>query len=215
MASSRLLGLGCAAAVLAGGAGPASAVAATPDPGPVLTRLDGPAVDLRALAASRDATVLVFFGTACPCVKRYQARVEALPGQYPLDRVQVLLVSSNADDDEASLRRAVEERGLRLPLLVDWSGALARQLGVRTTPSVVVLDRTSAVRFRGWVDNERLPGEAGREPWLERALDGVLAGTGGFATASPMYGCAITRSLGAERTPAPRGGEAAPACHVP
>jgi peroxiredoxin len=202
-------------AALAGCATPGSAATPPSSLEAALTRLDGPAVDLRALAATREATVLVFFATACPCVKRYQGRVEALPGQYPADRVQVLLVSSNADDDEGSLRRAAEARGLRLPLLVDWSGALARELGVRTTPSVVVLDHTAAVRFRGWVDNERLPGEAGREPWLERALDGVLSGAGGFATTSPMYGCAITRSLGAERTPAARGGEAAPACHAP
>jgi peroxiredoxin len=200
-------------AALAGcaGAGPAPAREASPPP---LSRLGGGPVDLQALAAEREATVLAFFATACPCVKRYQARVEALPGQYPAERVQVFLVSSNADDDEASLRRAVEARGLALPVLVDWTGGLAESLGVRTTPSVVVLDRTGAVRFRGWVDNERLPGESGREPWLERALAGVLSGSGSFAAASPMYGCTITRSLGGPRTPAPGAGAAAEACHV-
>jgi hypothetical protein len=50
------------------------------------------------------------------------------------------------------------------------------------------------VRFLGWVDNEREPGADGREPWLERALDGVLSQQR-FVARTPTWGCTITKSL--------------------
>jgi hypothetical protein len=37
-------------------------------------------------------------------------------------------------------------------------------------------------------------GESGREPWLERALAGVLEKRDDFVSQVPTYGCAITRS---------------------
>lgn len=165
-----------------------------------LTTLEGVPRSLSSLVAESDATVLVFFGTSCPCVRRYQARVEALPRQFPAPRTQVFWVSSNADDDALALSAAVQARELRVPLLVDWKGALAQQLGARSTPTVVVLDRSGRVRYRGWLDNERLPGEAGREAWAEHAIDGVLEGHD-FAPRAPTWGCVITQSLSGVRTP--------------
>jgi hypothetical protein len=109
--------------------------------------------------------------------------------------VAVVGVSSNAGESLAEARRVAQERGVRIPILRDEGGRVARALGVQSTPTVVVLDRAGATRFVGWIDNERLPGDPGREPWLERALQGVLDGRTGFAARTPVYGCAITRSL--------------------
>jgi peroxiredoxin len=147
------------------------------------------------LARDRDATVLVFWSPSCPCVRRYQARIDALLDRYPEARVRVLGVASNAGESLEESRRVAKERGVRIPILRDEGGEIARALGVRSTPTVVVLDRTGAVRFRGWIDNEREPGVDGREPWLERALDGLLAGRADFQTKTPTWGCTITRSL--------------------
>jgi peroxiredoxin len=163
--------------------------------GHVLTAPDGQASSLAALAAGRDATVLVFWSGTCPCVRRYQERVDALLDAYPPPRVAVIGVSSNAGESFAEALRVARERGVRIPILRDEGGEVARALGVQSTPTVVVLDRAGRTRFVGWVDNERLPGEPGREPWLERALRGVLDGHGAFAARTPVYGCTITRAL--------------------
>lgn len=160
-----------------------------------LTGADGATVWLDALAAGREATVLVFWSAGCPCVRRYQARVDALAEAFPAARVRVLGVASNAGEPFAESLAAAQERGVRIPLYRDEGGAVAEALGARSTPTVVLLDQQGEVRYRGWLDNERLPGEEGREPWLERALEGLLAGQTGFAARSPVYGCAITRSL--------------------
>jgi hypothetical protein len=159
-----------------------------------LTDLDGRPVAVQELASAKDATVLVFWAAGCPCVKRYDARLEDLHARWP-GKVGVWAVSSNADDDVPTLRRVRAERGLKTPILVDEHADLAAALGARSTPAVVVVDRAGQVRFRGWIDNERQPGEEGREPYLERAVEGILAGRSDFASASPVYGCVITRDL--------------------
>lgn len=177
--------------------------------GSALTLIDprGVPVAVDELTRDRAATVLIFWSGSCPCVRRYQRRVEALLERYPAERVRAVGVVSNAGETLADARRVAAERGVRLPLYGDPDGRLAQAVGARSTPTVVVLDQRGAVRFQGWIDNERAPGERGREPWLERALDALLAGHERFAARTPTYGCAITRSL--------FGNEAQRCCTVP
>lgn len=167
-----------------------------------LSAPDGTSTTLDEVRRGRDATVLVFWSATCPCVRRYQERVDALLDAYPNDRVRVVGVSSNAGESFDEVLRVSKERQVRIPIFRDESGRVADALGVHSTPTVVVLDASGAVRFLGWIDNERLPGDPGREPWLDRALQGVLDGKSAFAARSPTYGCTITRSLfRAEQSP--------------
>jgi hypothetical protein len=112
--------------------------------------------------------------------------------------VAFVAVSSNADETLESVTAVAAERGVTLPFVRDEGGALARSLSARSTPTVVLVQRDGTVRFTGWLDNEHLPGERDREPWLERALEG-LTSHADFAARSPTWGCTITRSLGAAR----------------
>lgn len=193
MASSRLSFFAVVLASLAC-AGPGS-TARLADSRLSLTSAAGEVVALESLRAGRDATVLIFWSAGCPCVRRYQARVDALLDAFPADRVRVIGVASNSGEPLAEVLAAASERRVRIPIYRDEDGAVAGALGARSTPTVAVLDRGGEVRFLGWLDNERQPGEPGRQPWLERALDGLLAGRLDFAARTPVYGCAITRSL--------------------
>ena len=187
------------AALLALLALPFSAAAGDEAPLGVLAA-DGRRVSLDELRAGRDATVLVFWSAGCPCVRRYQERVDALLDAYPKDRVQVVALVSNAGESLADDLRVAVERGVRVPIYRDEGGRVARSVGARSTPTVVVLDGKGEVRFLGWIDNERLPGTEGREPWLDQALAGVLAGRNDFKKKTPTYGCIITRSLSEPQT---------------
>jgi hypothetical protein len=159
-----------------------------------LTSAEGATVTLDQLRAGHDATVIVFWSAGCPCVRRYQERVDALLDEYPKARLKVIAVSSNAGECFAEALGAARERGMRVPLYRDEGGRLADAFGAKSTPTVVLLDASGAMRFRGWIDNERRPGDSGREPWLDRAIAGVLEGKS-FESRSPVYGCRITRSL--------------------
>jgi peroxiredoxin len=167
-----------------------------------LTSAEGATVTLDQLRAGHDATVLVFWSATCPCVRRYQERVDALLDAYPKARLKVIAVSSNAGECFADALGAAKERGMRVPLYRDEGGRLAEAFGARSTPTVVLLDASGAMRFRGWIDNERQPGDSGREPWLDRAIVGLLEGKS-FESRSPVYGCRITKSL---RDPPPEAG---------
>jgi len=147
------------------------------------------------------ATVLVWWSGSCPCVRRYDARVHDIAARYADRDVAFYYVSSNSDDGPSQIAKA----NGALPIVRDDGGELARALGVISTPTVAVVDRAGAVRYLGWLDNEHDVGDPDREPWLEEALDDVLAGGNGTRK-TPVWGCTVTRSLAEKKTchsPAP------------
>lgn len=182
---------------------------------PSLVDPDDAWLSVDAARGDRDAVVLVWWASACPCVARYADRVAALRDRYADAPLAFVYVASNADDADPATLADGGDRAL--PVLRDPGGRLARALDVISTPTVVVVDRAGAVRYHGWLDNERDVGVAGREPWLEGALDALLAGER-LSQRRPTWGCTITRSIGEERVCAtpPPGPVAAPTgarCH--
>ena len=177
-----------------------------------LRPLDGAQTDLPSVVRSHQATVLIWWATRCPCVRRYEERILALRSAFSEQSVALLAVSSNADDDPQRLRAVSRERGFSLPIVVDPAGGLATMLGVRATPTAVVLDRSGRIRFRGWIDNERTTGQRGRVAYVELAVNALLGtGANDAPRSSPVFGCRITRSISEPQqcVPAPA---AAPAC---
>lgn len=158
-----------------------------------VTAPDGSRHPIAELVHAHEATVLVWWASTCPCVRRYEARVKDLAERFSSPSLAFYHVASNADDGPEVLAAAA--RSAPLPILHDHGGRLADFLGVRSTPTVVVLDRSGRVRFEGWLDNERTPGAPGREAWLEDALTAFLVGAD-TTRRTPTYGCIITRSLG-------------------
>lgn len=161
---------------------------------PALVDLDGNRWDLDEVVARHQATLLVFWATGCPCVARYQRRIDELSRFHP--EVAVVAVSSNADDDLATLRTLYPARSPLVPLAIDPGGRLADGVGAKSTPTAVVVDREGRIRYVGWIDNERQPGTEGRKPFVEEALSAVLEGREPALRNGPSWGCRITRSLG-------------------
>ncbi|MBL8916747.1 MAG: redoxin domain-containing protein [Archangium sp.] len=154
----------------------------------------------RELVEAADGTVFVFWSGGCPCVRRYQARIEALAAEWSERGIAFVQVSSNAGESLESLTANVRTRGLKLPVWRDDDGALAEALEAKSTPTAVFVARDGSVLYRGWIDNERAPGEDGREAWLESALNGFVTHRP-FAARSPTWGCTITRALGRAAAP--------------
>ncbi|MGA9525414.1 MAG: redoxin family protein [Myxococcaceae bacterium] len=175
--------------------GPAWAREAPLQAGRSLQTLEGAPFELGAAVRDSRAVVLVFWTAGCPCVLRYQQRVEDLLTRYGPRGVTVLGVSSNAGEAPDQVKQALQARGVTLKVVRDPGGKLADAVGARSTPTVAILDQSGKVAFLGWIDNEREPGAADREPYVEQALDAILAGQRGFAKRSPVFGCRITRKL--------------------
>jgi peroxiredoxin len=157
--------------------------------------LKGQSFDLQETIKTHDATVVFWWATQCPCVRRYQSRMEDLRKAYPESSVAMVAMSSNVDDDVASLTKVAKERQFDLPIVIDARSQLSNILSVRTTPTVILIDRMGNVQFKGWIDNERMPGQPGRTPYLQTALDELLAGKTILSNQSPAFGCMITKSV--------------------
>ncbi|MEI6805687.1 MAG: redoxin domain-containing protein [Myxococcaceae bacterium] len=143
----------------------------------------------------REATVLFWWATQCPCVTRFQSRMEDLAESYAGKSVAMFAVASNADESLEQVQRISQQRQFKLPIIFDKNGVLAKQIGVYTTPTAVLLDSEGEVQFMGWIDNERMPGEKDRVPYLQNALDQFLNQEKITMPRAPIYGCPITKTL--------------------
>lgn len=116
------------------------------------TLVEGPAPDLRAaliggvrfdLAAQRGQPVLVYFwATWCPVCRLEQGSIESLARDH---RVVTVALQSG---DPATVVKYLQEHGLRVPVINDPDGAVARAWGVRATPTLFFIAPDGLIRFR-------------------------------------------------------------------
>lgn len=165
-----------------------------------VTNLQGERINLPQIFAEHDATVLVWWATKCPCVKRYQGRIEELFARNFTKKVAVFAVSSNADENCGLVAEEAARRNFKVPIIRDESGELARFAGVSTTPTAIIVGKDGQVKFVGWIDNERLAGTPNRIVYLDNALEEILSGREILLPQAPTWGCMITRNFSRVRT---------------
>jgi peroxiredoxin len=142
-------------------------------PGPAisLTTIDGDTIDLAALYGTRPV-YLKFWATWCvPCR-------EQMPGFEHIyetvgDRMTVIAVDAGFSDDEAAVRAAREQFGLRMPIVVD-DGRLAAALDLQVTPQHVLIGRDARIAYVGHHDGDRL--DAAIQKVLSEPGKGAAAG---------------------------------------
>ena len=137
--------------------------------------------------------VFAFWSFKCPVSLGYDARVAALAEKYRGRGVVVLGVDSNRNESPDEVRRNVENLKLAFPVLVDREGTLAEKLAATHAPSIFILDGGSVLRYRGALDNNKQPGEAGRIAYAEEAIDALLAGRAPARPETREFGCPLRR----------------------
>jgi thiol-disulfide isomerase/thioredoxin len=88
------------------------------------------------------AQLVVFWATWCPVCKLEEGNIESVAADWPV--VAVAMQSGNA----AAVSKHLQERGLKLPALVDEDGKHAANWKVRGVPTHFILDPAGNVRFR-------------------------------------------------------------------
>jgi hypothetical protein len=76
-------------------------------------------------------------------------------------------------------------------VLVDPGGVLARALGAEYATESFVLDAAGAVRYHGGLDSDRKQLHDDARPFLQDALDDLLAGKPLRTAESKALGCAL------------------------
>ncbi|NUN49466.1 MAG: redoxin domain-containing protein [Candidatus Brocadiae bacterium] len=146
---------------------------------------------LSSWAESR-AVVLVFTSTQCPICNRMVQELNAIAADFAARKVAVVGINPNRNEQD-EIRGHAAERGLAFPVLCDPDQAVADRLGIETVPTVVVLDATRTIRYRGRVDDDPMGGRPSRRD-LRLALEDVLAGREVATPTTEPRGCAVRRT---------------------
>jgi hypothetical protein len=96
--------------------------------------------------------LLHFFNRECPCSRFNMNEMEDLAHVYR-GRVDFFVVLQS--DKEEDITAFHDRYEIDVPVILDRDGTIARECGIYSTPQAVLLDRTSALYFKGNYNNAR------------------------------------------------------------
>jgi peroxiredoxin len=146
------------------------------------------AADMRA----SKAVVYLFLSTQCPVCAAYTPRILQLAQEYGPKAVQAFGVYSNRQEEADEITRYTQGRGFTFPVVRDVGNKLADRLEASSTPSVVVVDGSGAIRYRGRIDDNQDETRI-KSHDLAMALDAVLAGRPVPVPETKAFGCPIRK----------------------
>ncbi|MCG8449879.1 MAG: redoxin domain-containing protein [Pirellulales bacterium] len=147
------------------------------------------------------ALVVVAFSTVCPLAKRLVPTLNRLQQQYDQHGIQFIALFPNGMDDLRAIAEYAVDTNLMFPVFRDdpdnpWH----EQLGMTTTPSVVVLDTSAgfnmaAVYYRGQVDGTWFGGgiTKQKQDYLADALASFVTGAAPPLAETAPSGCKIAK----------------------
>lgn len=138
--------------------------------------------------------VLEFWSFKCPSSLAYRDRMAALYEKYRGRGVVFLAVASNRNESPEEIARNAANLKIPYPVLLDSDGMAAEKLGAARTPSIFILDAAGVLRYRGAPDNNKAPGQTGREAYAEEAIEALLAGKPVPRPQTDEFGCTIRRT---------------------
>ncbi|WP_439641478.1 thioredoxin family protein [Nevskia sp.] len=171
-------------------------------PAPAFTAVDSRGKTVSLADFKGRPVVLEWSNDGCPFVQKHykSGNMQALQKAYTARNVAWLTVLSSAPGkqghvDGAGADRLSSERGAApTAVLLDASGALGKRYDAKTTPHLFVIDGNGVLAYAGAIDS--IPSADADDvtkatPYLQQALDAVLAGKPVAQPATPPYGCSI------------------------
>jgi peroxiredoxin len=138
--------------------------------------------------------VLEFWSFKCPVSLAYRERMQELEKKFRPRGVVFLAIASNRNEPPVEVARNAQNLKMSYPVLLDTDGAVAERMGATHAPSVFILDRGGVLRYRGAIDNNKMPGQGGRVAYAEDAVEALLAGRTVQVPETREFGCTIRRS---------------------
>jgi hypothetical protein len=172
--------------------------------------VDGRAV---ALFAPKGAASVVFFvATDCPISNWYASTIQQVCRDYAARGVDCTLVYEDVDlgatpaELDAGVRTHLREyRYGAMTAIVDRTRVVATRAKATITPSVALVDREGAIRYRGRIDNAYAdlgrPRRHVTSHDLRASLDALLAGRPVPAAETDAIGCYIADQASIQRKP--------------
>jgi peroxiredoxin len=162
-----------------------------PAPGFTLPDMGG---QLHSLSNFRGKIVIINFWSAeCPWSHRVdQALVEQVHKWG--DRVVLLPVASNSNEDTELIIQESSTRGLPL-VLHDENHVIADLYRAITTPHFFVVDQQGILRYQGAYDDVTFRQREPTQDYLIDAVEALLQGEQPEPSQTDSYGCSLVRQL--------------------
>ncbi|HLE13163.1 MAG TPA: redoxin domain-containing protein [Anaerolineales bacterium] len=135
--------------------------------------------------------ILNFWSAECTWAQRTDAALQQLLQAWR-ERVVLISVASNTNEDPGLIRQTAGDRGLPY-LLVDEGSRLADLYGAQTTPHLFLIDPQGILRYQGAFDDVTFRQRTPTKDYLRQAVEAVLAGQHPDPDQTPAYGCMIVR----------------------
>lgn len=141
------------------------------------------------------AIVVMIHGNGCPVVRNSVSDYMALSKKYRGKNIRFFMLNSNLQDNRESIAAEADAWNVSLPILVDDTQIVGRELGLTRTAEVLIIDpRKREIVYRGplhdRVSYEKQTDKASNH-YAELALDALLAKTSIPAANEHVKGCLI------------------------
>jgi len=141
------------------------------------------------------AIVIMIQGNGCPIVRNSLSDYEALSKKYLSKNIRFFMLNSNLQDNRESIAAEAASWGISLPILVDDTQIVGRDLGLNRTAEVLIIDpRKREIVYRGPL-HDRVSYETQVDQvtihYSEIALDALLAKKPIPAATEHIKGCLI------------------------
>ena len=161
-----------------------------------LKDVDGKTVKLA--DAKGKIVVLEWFNAGCPyCVQAYSEKgaLRKMPEELTAKGIvwysMVSEKPENAGGKVETIKKFMEAKGIKAPMLLDPDGKVGRAYGAKTTPHMFVIDAKGVLVYQGALDNApmgKVEGDGERVGYVDAALADLAAGKAVQKPETKAYG---------------------------
>lgn len=163
-----------------------------------LKNVDGSWVSLSDYDNAR-GFIVIFTCNHCPYSQAYEDRIIELDKKYKDKGYPVIAINPNdpelyPEDSYENMQTRAKEKGFTFPYLLDAGQEIYPQYGATRTPHVFLLDKKEGnyiVKYIGAIDDNYQDAGAVDKPYLENAVDALLAGKEPDPQYTKAIGCSI------------------------
>lgn len=154
-----------------------------------LVSTNGNHVGLSAGMVGRKGGVVLFWSGICSHCVRYDGYLNAFAEKNR--DVALFVVASRHGETEAQIQKAIADRGLTFPILLDPGGTVAAKYMTQQTPRAYLLDPELKLVYRGAIDNYKYTDDPEHLHYLDPAIHQFLTGVPLMRPETASFGCAI------------------------
>lgn len=141
-----------------------------------------------ALAGKKGGVVFFWSGICSHCV-RYDLYLNTFADRHP--DLGFLVVASRHGESLDAIKKAIKERNLKFPILLDTGGKIAAELAALQTPRAYLIDADRNLYYRGAIDNYKYSDDPEYLAYLDPAISEFLEGASVTRQETASFGCAI------------------------